>query len=193
MSTPNDSPEISQADSPTVSKSGRRRFLGAGTAVAPVILTMFSQPALGVTCFTPSRSLSRNTSVSQAGKNGDCTGRKPAWYRNNPTAWPVPTTTPFHPTFSGAKMMAGTPPASRTLLEVLNLPAGAQHRAIAIHFVTAFLNIRAGRVSVLALDENKLRAMWTEWDNTGFFRPTAGVQWNAAAIIAYFDSNGITA
>lgn len=88
---------------------GRRRFLGAGVSATPALLTLASQPALGVTCFTPSRSLSKNTSVSQAGKDGECNGRSPGNYRaqtqpGSPAytwpAYPQPDT-PFHDIFSG--------------------------------------------------------------------------------------------
>lgn len=113
MKTPIESPKLPQDESVSVEKVGRRRFLGAGSAVTPVILTMVSQPALGVTCFTPSRSLSKNTSVSQNDHIGNCTGaQSPGNYKaqydpsntnGGSFSWPSPIlpTTPFHPTFHG--------------------------------------------------------------------------------------------
>lgn len=90
---------------PRTAMTGRRHFLGAGSAVTPVILTLFSQPALGATCFTPSRSLSRNTSVSQQGKYSECWGQSPGNYAAQTVdgmpsySWPISPDTPFHPTF----------------------------------------------------------------------------------------------
>lgn len=121
---------------------GRRRFLGAGVSATPALLTLASQPALGVTCFTPSRSLSRNTSVSQQGKNGECNGQSPGNYgaQTDPGipayTWPAKPqpNDPFYPLFSNVlkknrflitiytnKQKTKTGTRSLTLLEVLNL------------------------------------------------------------------------
>lgn len=84
-------------------------------SATPALLTLASQPALGagVTCFTPSRSLSKNTSVGQELKNGECNGVSPGNYGaktdpNQPGGsynWPDPPEpqpdTPFHDVFSG--------------------------------------------------------------------------------------------
>ena len=104
----------SQAQAPA---RGRRRFLGAGVSATPALLTLASHPALAVTCFTPSRSLSRNTSVGQELKNGICNGKSPGNYgaqtdpfdnngKPNPAyTWPksVPPDTPFHSVFNGTR------------------------------------------------------------------------------------------
>jgi hypothetical protein len=94
---------------------------------APALLTLAGQPALGMTCFTPSRNLSRNMSVSQQGKYGECSGYGVASYASG-SGWPVATTTAFHPLFAGdffwikdnsGNNLNGL--RSCTLLEILNL------------------------------------------------------------------------
>ncbi len=122
-------PESPSAASNAPPKNGRRRFLGAGTAVAPALLTLAGQPALGATCFTPSRNLSKNTSVSQNGKDGTCTGTGVAGYAGGASGGSVNTATAtFHTLFAGDFFYVKTNSGdntnglrSCTLLEVLNL------------------------------------------------------------------------
>lgn len=121
-------PEIRAAATKPASK-GRRRFLRAGTAATPALVSLVSTPALGATCFTPSRNLSQNTSLSQSAYIGTCTGSSVATYALG-TGWPssAPTTTAFHPLFSGdhfyVKNNSGNNSnglRSCTLLEVLKI------------------------------------------------------------------------
>src|SRR5574343_684460 len=99
----NTTPEVVENTTPDhPAPRGRRRFLGASIAASTTITTIASQPALGTTCFTPSRSLSRNTSVSQQGKFGACNGQPPSNYKTATDNWPgypLPTT-PFHDVFA---------------------------------------------------------------------------------------------
>lgn len=114
-----------KAPSPPPSR-GRRRFLGAGTSAVPALVTLASTPALGATCFTPSRNLSQNTSLSQAAFVGTCTGTSVTSYKAG-TGWPIANNTRFHTVFTGdvfwVKNNASGSSGLRscTLLEVLNL------------------------------------------------------------------------
>ncbi|MBH9577365.1 hypothetical protein [Inhella proteolytica] len=170
----------------------RRRFLGAGVVVPPTLLTLASQPALGVTCFTPSRSLSRNTSVSQQGKNGECTGAEsPGNYKaqqdssSNAYHWPAtfPPSTKFHSVFSGSRYMVSG--VSLTLGQVLNLGPNTtpgDPGKVAFHLIGAFLNINGGNGAVIPphiIDSTVIKNMWTEWDTKGYYEPMAGVKWYA--------------
>jgi len=192
----------------------RRRFLGAGAAATPAILTLISQPALGNTCFTPSRSLSKNTSASQAGKDGLCVGAKsPVFFRDAPDAnWPgsVPSGTPFHPTFSGSNfIVSGT---SLTMREVLveyptSLAAhpGKERKvkgkevmavdptSLAAYVLSAYLNILLGYVPANVLTTAVVQSIWTQWSTVGYYTVTAGVNWTDAQIKDYLQSNGIVA
>lgn len=208
MNTPTESTKFPHDDNPSVSKAGRRRFLGVGSAVAPVILTMLSQPALGVTCFTPSRSLSRNTSVSQQDKYGECTGaQSPGNYAAQTSpgipaySWPIPPSTPFHPTFikgtrTGTvftKKVNGTW-VSKTMLEVMNLLGSEDPEKMAFHLIAAYLNCLGGggsSISPLAMTPQGVTAIWAAWATNGYYEPTAGVKWYGTQIKNYLLSNGI--
>lgn len=208
MKTPAESTKLSQGEQSPIEKVGRRRFLGAGSAVAPVILTMVSQPALGVTCFTPSRSLSRNTSLSQKDKYGECTGaQSPGNYSAQTTdgrpsySWPIDYRTPFHPTFMAGsrrgtyfyKTESGVT-RSLTMFEVMNLTGNEDLEKMAFHLLGAYLNCLGGggaRISPLAMTPDGIRRIWSEWAMRGSYEVTAGVYWNATQIKDYLLSNGI--
>ena len=187
-------------------KPNRRRFLGAGAAATPFLLTMVSQPALGMTCFTPSRSLSRNTSISQQGKYGECTNAEsPGNYkaqqasRANAYHWPkdVPPSTPMHPLFA----MGPTEGLSRftkdgrsmTLGEALWVNTSEQ---VHFHLIGAYLNKMGGNGAVIpdnVITAQDILDMWRDWALNGRYEPMAGVTWSGSHIVAYLKSNGIVA
>ncbi len=189
-------------------RQGRRRFLGAGTVAAPFILTMVSRPALGITCFTPSRSLSKNTSISQQGKNGECTSAEsPGNYKaqQDPTKgayhWPgsVKPSDPFHPTFTqgtNPNVTSFTITESNvvrimTFGEALSVNAPGQ---VHFHIIGAYLNKLGGNGAVIpdsAITVDGIKKIWTEYAMVGYYEPTAGVKWYAAEIVNYLISNGI--
>lgn len=192
-----------------VPTQGRRRLvLGAGATAAPFLLTLVSQPALGVTCFTPSRSLSRNTSLSQAGKNGNCTGAEsPGNYAaqqtpgTSPYHWPasVPPTTPMHPLFYQGNSegvtqftkVVNSNTVSKTLGEALNVNAAGQ---VHFHLIAAYLNKMGGNGAVIpdiVMTVQDILDMWQEFATKGYYEPFAGTKWYAAEIKGYLTSNGI--
>lgn len=188
---------------------GRRRFLGAGVKASPFVLTLASQPALGVTCFTPSRSLSKNTSLSQAAKNGDCTGAEsPGNYKaqQDPAGtayhWPasVKPTDPFHPFFKKGnspgvtqftKVITNNNVVSMTFGEALNVNAPGQ---VHFHIIAAYLNKLGGNGAVipdLVITVAVIQTIWSEYATNGYYAPVAGVKWDAVDIVNYLTSNGI--
>lgn len=201
MSEPNQ-PQVNQAPGIPPSRS-RRRFLGTGAAVSPAILTLVSQPALGVTCFTPSRSLSRNTSVSQQGKYGECLNpESPGNYMARASgeagnSWTVtPSTTPFHPTFSGSTFMVtektakGTVTRSMTMQEVLK----DQNGKVPFFILAAYLNVLGNNRAVIpanVLTPSEVLTIWTEWNTKTYYEPMAGIKWYGEDIKNYFFTNGI--
>lgn len=193
------SDQAPHAAPPTGPDQRRRRFLGAGAAATPGVLTLVSQPALGVTCFTPSRSLSRNTSVSAGPLNECLSAQSPGNYMARATgqpgcSWPssVPSSTPFHPTFPGwvyTKMVSGHT-VSKTMMEVMQATNGK----LTFFLLAAYLNCMGGngaQIPPAVLTPAKVIQMWADVQNHGFYEPTAGVQWREAEIKDYLFSNGI--
>jgi len=189
-------------------KRNRRRFLGAGAAATPFLLTMVSQPALGVTCFTPSRSLSKNTSISQQGKYGECSNAEsPGNYKTQQQStsaayhWPpsVPPTTPMHPLFYKGTTEGLTKFTirqngvwrSRTLGEALGVNAPGQ---VHFHLIGAYLNKMGGNGAIIpdnVMTVQDILDMWREWATKGYYEPMAGVRWGATQIVNYLTDNGI--
>lgn len=194
---------------------GRRRFLGKGAAAAPFVLTLASQPALGVTCYTPSRSLSKNTSISQQGKDGQClNAESPGNYKaqqnsngpSNSYHWPaaVPPSTPFHPLFvqigggnsatSFEKNVGGGGTRSMTLGEVLTDGAGQDFQKVAKHLIGAYLNTMGGNSAIIpahVMTPQGILSIWSSYATHGYYEVSAGVQWDGPQIKAYLKSNGI--
>jgi hypothetical protein len=187
---------------------GRRRFLGKGIKAAPFVITLASQPALGTTCFTPSRSLSKNTSISQQGKDGVCTGAEsPGNYKaqqdpnSNAYHWPTSPkpTDPLHPTFymgnsEGVTKFTKTvnhQEVSKTFGEALAVTASGQ---VHFHLIAAYLNVKGGNGAVIsdkAITASGVLAIWEEFAKKGYYEPVAGVKWYATEIVDYLKSNGI--
>jgi hypothetical protein len=180
---------VSQSPAIAAKASGRRRFLGAGAGVAPVVLTLASQPALASNCFTPSRALSNNMSVvfrsqqANAGQNFTCNGKGSVKsYRESHTTWPdkvLPSTARFSHFFTGP----GT--STELLTRILTNSPGSVEAA----FIAALFNIRGGAASSIPADvlsESKLKAIWTEFKTKGFYELYAGgPKWDGAAIQTY--------
>jgi len=169
---------------------------------------MLSQPALGVTCFTPSRSLSKNTSISQQDKYGQCTGaQSPGNYSAQTSpgipaySWPISPSTPFHPTFAqGTRTgtvltkIVNNIVVSKTMLEVMNLLGNEDPEKMAFHLIGAYLNCLGGgssSISPLAMTPQGITSIWAEWATKGYYVPTANVQWNGTQIKNYLLNNGI--
>lgn len=206
--TDQDSKNLPSQPDVSAEKKSRRRFLGAGAASTPFLLTLVSQPALGVTCFTPSRSLSKNTSISQEGHYGECSGAEsPGNYKaqQDPTKgayhWPasVPPSTPMHPLFhmgnnEGVTKFTKTQNnqiVSKTLGEALNVNAGGQ---VHFHIIGAYLNKMGGNGAIIpdnVMTAQDIRDMWQEYATKGFFEPMAGIKWLEAEIVDYLKSNGL--
>ena len=203
MNEATNSPESTPASTPGIGLSvapSRRRFLGTGAVVTPAILTLASQPALGVTCFTPSRSLSKNTSSSQVGKDGVCVGaQSPGNYMAQSTAgpsysWPssVPPSTKFHSIKGG--VFSGNYYGSSTLLDVLKTKDDPSQ--VAFHLIAAFLNIRGGGGASIAsnvLTEQGVKNIWTAWMASGrtSYPVSAGITWSGKQLVEYLIFNGI--
>ncbi len=190
------------------SRAERRFFLGKGVKAAPFILTLASQPALGEICFTPSRSLSKNTSISQQGKDGVCTGAEsPGNYKaqQDPKAnayhWPVSVKPTYllHPTFHMGNSegvtkftkMVHDQEVSKTFGEALEVHTGGQ---VHFHLIGAYLNVLGGNGAVIppnVMTAQGILDIWYEFATKGYYEPMAGVKWYAEEIKSYLIENGI--
>lgn len=174
--------------------NARRRFLGKGAVAAPAILTLVAQPALGTTCYSPSGSLSKNTSGGRNYK-GECTGISPGWYKTHRTSADWSPVNPnaligslFSPVPSYFKKPNGT---EMTLLEVIDLTGQADPYMFGFHMVAAYANIMKGKIPSNVLDVAKLQAIWTAIYTQGYY-VVGGQQWNATAVVTgYLQPYGI--
>jgi hypothetical protein len=57
---------------------------------------------------------------------------------------------------------------------------------LGMHLVATYLNIRAGKISFLSVET--LVGMWHELQTTGYYNPTAGVQWSPEQVKNYLEA-----
>ena len=94
--------------------------------------------------------------------------------------------TPFHPTFSGAKMNKPGTSTSYLMMEVLGLEGYNDKYKLGAHICAALLNAKMGWTPVLT--EDAVKRIWYEYDTSGYFEPTSGVQWTGEQIVTYLQS-----
>jgi hypothetical protein len=191
-STPSTDASQPQAASP---EAGRRRLLQGGLAAGPVIFTLFSRPALGVSveCKTPSGFLSGN--LSQHGTPTFCSGRTFGYWKQDQhfAEWPAPyfpTTvsgsgghpaTKFHSATTG---FTGSQFGTKTMLQVMQTTGNAGgYTALGRAIAGALLNAAAGLTPVLSVTD--VRNIWNEYVLKGYFEPSAGIKWFPDQIITY--------
>lgn len=186
-----------QPQAPATKASGRRRFLGAGGSAIPVVLTLASSPALatGVSCMSPSRSMSKHLSANLRPDHGFCNGQSPGNYGARTTpgsgyswpAYPLPST-PFHTVFNSGNRFS-----TRTLAEVLVLNDNTLDPAnVAKHLIGAYLNIVRGLIPANVLTTTAVLAIYASWTSTLSYTPFAGATpWSGADIVNYLKNNGI--
>lgn len=201
--------ESSLPDTPAVGpgpvSESRRSFTKSGLAISGVVLTLASRPVLGdFVCKSPSGFLSGN--VSATGIPQMCSGLTPGFWGNHPERWPSPyvagtctgsvkicnnpsnwTTvgaTKFNSVFSCANH--GSIYSPYTMLQVIWSGGGGDPYQLGAHIIAALLNARQGLTPVLT--EAQVINMFNEWDQKGYFEPTAGVQWDGADIVAYLQT-----
>jgi hypothetical protein len=161
----------------------RRRFTKAGLAASGVILTVVSQPGMASTvCASPSGSLSGGLQSHQT-KAVTCSGLTPGYWKNHLGNWPngcskqVLFRSVFNVTSSSSIYY---PP---TLLEVLTPQDFKDQQNFGMHLVAAYLNAMAGLTSFLPVAT--LQNIFSEWETTGYYTPTAGVKWDLTQIVNY--------
>ncbi|MDP2785870.1 MAG: hypothetical protein Q8O38_14960, partial [Sulfurimicrobium sp.] len=191
----------------------RRRFTKSGLAISGVILTLASRPVLGdFVCKSPSGFLSGN--VSAHGTPLLCSGLTPGYWGNwggsgpQPNMWPSPylpgewkkcdrqtgASCTHVSEWSGGTLFSsvfncngnGTIYSSYTMMQVIWLGGGGDTDQLGAHIVSALLNAKSGFTPVLT--EAQVVNMFNEWNQNGYFEPTAGVKWYAKEIVAYLQT-----
>lgn len=183
----------------------RRGFTKSGLAMSGVILTLASRPVMACTCKSPSGFLSGN--VSAPNTTLKCYGLSPGYWKNHPEAWPSPykagtctgtvkvCSNPANWTTIGATKFAsvfncnnhGSIYAKYTMFQVVSAGGGSvDPQELGAHIVAALLNARKGLTPVLT--EAKVINMFNEWNQNGYFEPTAGVKWYGEDIVDYIVS-----
>lgn len=161
--------------------AGRRRIARAGIGAAGVLLTLESKVAMatGPACIAPSAAALSRGAISNYVEQGRCDALKPEdWVQRE--QWPHPKGEQFGQLFSGANAEY----AQVTLSEMLSLDV---HRHfIGRAFVTTFLNIRSGMLTVM--DENTLFKMWDDLQANHVYMPNPSVTWVPAQVHAYLES-----
>lgn len=182
--------------------AARRRFTRAGAAASGVLLTLHSQPGMtAVICAGPSGFQSGLISARNPDP-GACSGRSPGYWKNVDVSgggngkgpkhglpnkvWPAGATadTLYRTVFTCTSAMSDTYGSDSCTLDwIMGSSAGWDKDNLGAHLVAAYLNVLAGYTGYLTV--NILKNMWNEWRDTGYFSPTAGVQWNSAQIVQY--------
>lgn len=179
------------------SPSGRRRFLGAGSAIAPAVLTLVSRPALGGTCFPPSRALSVN--ASHGSNDYECNGESPGnyWQQTDPNSpayhwpsYPLPST-PFASVFDACTVTGF--PAGKTMVEVLGWhQGGGDPENVAFHLIAAYLNVVNGYVPSEVVSLTQIKTWFCQWQASGYATVQVGTEtWTGGELVSYLQSNTI--
>lgn len=198
--------ELDAEVQPAVAET-RRRLLKGGLAGAPVLMTLASRPVLaggneaGGMCKSPSGFTSLK--ASQHRGEAICLGRTPGYWKQSQhfDDW----TPPYYPTtianVHNATLFHGSPTAgagfnigafgdmgaTTTLLDALGTGGNTgDYVALARHIAAALLNAAKGwNGTPSILDQTAVRKIWNDYVSLGYYSPVAGVQWDAAQIIAY--------
>lgn len=193
------------ADQPKPVDKSRRSFAKSGLALSGVVLTLTSRPVLGgFICKSPSGFLSGN--VSAQGTPQTCSGLTPGYWGNHPEMWPSPykagTCTGTvkqcnHPekwTTVNATMFKdvfncnnhGAIYSAYTMFQIVWSGGGGDPFQLGAHIISALLNARSGFTPVLT--EPQVINIFNEWDQKGYFAPTAGEEWDAEEIVEYLQT-----
>ncbi len=182
----NDGEKSSQSEiiesPPKFAGESRRRFTKAGLAASGVILSLASKPGMACEiCASPSGSLSGGL-ASHHGPAPTCAGLTPGYWKNH-TSWPggVSCSTPFRDVFhvNSSRSIYYSP----TLLQVLTPQDFNDQSGFGSHLVACYLNVRGGLSSFLTVAT--LQSIFQEWQSTGHYTPSAGVQWDITQIVTY--------
>ncbi len=161
--------------------AARRRFTRAGVAASGVLLTLHSQPSMACEiCTTPSGYLSGGLQ-SFRGARPVCAGRSPSYWRT--ATWPrgMNKQNAFTKVFA-CNGNVGKTYGSCTQGAMVEGKSWDTH-GIGRYLMACHLNVKAG-LSTFQTEE-MLRRIWAEYQDKGYYTPTAGVRWDCYKIVDY--------
>jgi hypothetical protein len=164
----------------------RRRLLRGGLSVAPVVMASAPRSVMAGGVCVPASSFA-SVNASRPDLLFTCSGRSPGYWKNHAN-WPngyFPVdqgpnkATLFNAVFTGSTGYPAYPgKPAKTLLDVLQ-DGGGDRDAVARHIVAALLNAAAGLTKDPVLSVSGVRAIWSSFDQLGYYEPTAGIRWYA--------------
>lgn len=162
----------------------RRSFAKSGLVASGILLTLSSRPVLGATvCVSPSGFISGNTSTH--GALPVCDGRSAGFYLD--PSLNLDLSAKFKAMFSTASDSAYKNKALSFILANVwpsnPTPPSPPTPTLLMHLVVAILNARSGKTPFLT--EATIKSIFNEWQASGAFSPTAGINWDAYQIINY--------
>ncbi len=177
----NEAPGAVPAIAPLTARGASRRRI-AGLGVSGVVMTVASNHAMAsLVCKSPSGALSGN--LNSHTPNVSCSGVSPGYWKNHPHSWPaeVQTSDLFSPLFSCSNALS-----VMSLMTILT-PQKIDTNKVAMHIIATYLNVCSGRISFLT--RQSVKAMWSQYNSTGFYKPTDGAApWNGAQLVIYLQS-----
>lgn len=170
----------------------RRRFTKAGAAASGVLLTLHSTSGLagggmgGATVCTNSSAgasagVTSNRRTQVAGTT--CEGAGPVTWADSHTAWPSGCSRGTQ--FGSVFPCSGTT-ASTSMLTYVKGTSGADATQLCMYLTCAYLNVISLKSTFNTVAE--LQRMWNEYRLNSYYSPSAGVKWDAAAIVRYLAS-----
>ncbi|NNG24195.1 hypothetical protein [Telluria aromaticivorans] len=170
---------------PQMSERGaaRRRLTKAGLGAAGVLLSLESRATMKpMVCFSPSAGYSGKLS-SNYNRNVVCGGKSPGYWKNH-SGWPCSRGKEFDSVFTCSGRNQSTY-GSKTMLQIVQ-GCDFDKYNLGRHLIATYLNVLSGRISFLSV--KTLTDMWTQLQNTGFYKPSANVFWNAEQTKVYLEA-----
>lgn len=165
--------------------ASRRRFTRAGAGATGVLLTLASQPGMACDiCMAPSGYQSYSKTMTAASRKVavTCTGRNPNYWKGT-SSWPsgCRSSTMFNKVFTCNSVTNKTYGATNCM-KILT-PQSFDSSGVGVYLMAMYLNVLSGKTSFMTIEQ--VRAIWTEYQASGYYTPTAGVKWNASQIVFY--------
>lgn len=187
--TPSDAPQqaLANLDAIALGQRGasRRRFTRVGAGATGVLLTLASQPGMACdVCMSPSgyQSYSKTLKTASRAPAVTCVGRGPSYWRGT-SSWPsgCSSGTMFNKVFTCNSRTNQT--YGKTNCMRILTPQSFDSGSVGVYLMAMYLNVLSKKTSFMTIEQ--VRAIWNEYQSSGYYTPTAGVKWYASDIVLY--------